>query len=572
MRKFQKISAIVLVVAMVLSLMSISVFAADSTQEVHYILESTPVVDGQFTLNVYVADNASGTIQNADGFYLTTSQLELVYDNTILSIEDQTKRPNSYFGGVAVTSNGLIKLAALDAAGKEFKGKETPAAVFACTVIDTTKSSVTITPQNALAIDENADTVPSNLTYMSDPLVIQLGGSEPDPTATVEPDPEVPTATPDAPATEAPTATPAAQKVTFSTGSAITGRDYNVTINRTDASEEATVTVVITPESGAAPITKTETFKAGEKKLVVTFTADEIEAIIEKGDSFNVGVAYKDSKVEENYSKDDTMRAPGGGGNSGFSTTPGGVIVPSATPGLSTEPTATPSEDQPTTAPVETSVFTDVPASYWGYSYIMDLYNNGIVNGVSATEFMPEANVTRAEFTKMAAGIFNLTATSATSQFTDVPAGEWFAPFVIAATEAGIVQGISATEFGPDENITREQMATIIGRQLGMTSTNAVNFTDAASIEAYALPYVAALSEAGYLTGDNGMFNPKANATRAEAATLLDRVYVATKPTEAPEVTAEPETTEVPEATEEPDASATPDASEAPEATATPAE
>lgn len=550
MRKFKKISAIVLAVAMVLSLMSVSVFA-DSTQEVYYILDATPVTDGQFTLNVYVADNATGVIQNPDGFYLTTTQLELVYDNTVLSIADNTKRANAYYNSVTVKDNGLIKMASLNAAGTEFKGTATPAAVFTCTVIDSTKSSTVITPQNALAIDENAENVPSNLVHF-EPLTVTLGSTPvvPDPTPTT---PAAPTAAPTVAPTAAPTATPEPQAIKPSTSSAVVGKDFSVTITRTDASEEATVKVILTPAvEGAAPTVKEVTFPAGETKVKVTVTADEMEKVAAKGESFNISVLYNDEEV---YTIDKKMStASSSSGNSGLTTGSTGVTTPApATAAPGTEPTTAPGTE-PTVAP-STVVFEDVPATYWGYDYIMDLYNNGIVNGVTATQFMPESNVTRAEFTKMAVGIFGLTATSTVSPFSDVSDSDWFAPYVIAASEAGIVQGITDTEFGPDENITREQMATIIGRQYGTTSTEAVSFTDAASIESYALPYVAALVEAGYLTGDeNGAFNPKNNATRAESAALLDRVYASVKV--VPEATAAPEVSAEPEAT----ATATPEA------------
>ena len=107
----------------------------------------------------------------------------------------------------------------------------------------------------------------------------------------------------------------------------------------------------------------------------------------------------------------------------------------------------------------------------------MDLYDAGIVNGASATMFYPENNVTRAEFTKMAVVLFGLDSKSTESQFTDVPANEWYAKYVVAATEAGIVTGISETEFAPNDDVTREQMAAIIGRYLDITSKAAMKLS-----------------------------------------------------------------------------------------------
>ncbi len=219
----------------------------------------------------------------------------------------------------------------------------------------------------------------------------------------------------------------------------------------------------------------------------------------------------------------------GTGTNSNFST--GGSAAtptPAATaePGATSEPSATliPGTGA-TAAPVQpgTQVFEDVPESYWAYGYIMDLYNAGIINGETPTLFVPENPITRAEFTKIAVMLFGITPGGA-STFADVADTDWFAPYVAAGQAAGIVNGTSEITFSPDDNITREQIAAIVGRYLNLSSQAAVNYSDAAAIEDYALPYVAALSEQGILTGSDGMFNPKDPATRAEAATIMSRV------------------------------------------------
>ncbi len=226
----------------------------------------------------------------------------------------------------------------------------------------------------------------------------------------------------------------------------------------------------------------------------------------------------------------------GGGGYGGGGGGGGGGAAAAATP--------TPAAAQPTAKPSETesgSVFTDVPPTYWAYDYIMDLYNAGVINGETATTFMPENNITRAEFTKIAAVIFDLKASSDTSVFTDVTAGDWFAPYVIAATEAGIVNGVSESEFAPDELITREQMSAIIGRYLGASSQAQMPYSDASDISDYAVPYVAGLTENGMLEGDEtGTFRPQSNAQRAEAAALMDRVMKTLKPAAIPEASDAP--------------------------------
>lgn len=231
--------------------------------------------------------------------------------------------------------------------------------------------------------------------------------------------------------------------------------------------------------------------------------------------------------------------------------------------GWSTGATATPAPATPApTVEPGTQVFDDVPTTHWAYSYIMDLYNAGVVNGTSATTFEPESNVTRAEFTAMAVRVFGLKATAITTQFTDVAADAWYAEVISAALEAGIVTGVTETEFDPEAQVTREQMAAIIGRYLGTTSDAALTYTDADSIEEYAKPYVAGLSASELLNGyTDGSFQPKANATRAEAATLIDRVMNEIAETPEATATADPEATAIAEpeatATAEPEATAT---------------
>lgn len=560
MKNLNKFIAILCVVAMTLSLCSVSVFAAADDQVDFVItLDKTTIAPGEsaivsiatnvdYTIGDYSAiewkinDNFTYEANVPDGDIVFT--LDNVRDNIVFfSLDKQVSaKANEPFYSFKITANSDLA-----------EGQQT-IELNACNIVD-------------------SSWVPINATSSDIVVTIGDGGDTPDPTPTATAAP-VETAKPTA--TAAPTDAPEANRVTVNVGTAIVGRDFTITVNRTDASEEATVEVTLTPaKEGAAPVTKTVTFAAGETKLTVTIPSDEMENIAENGESFDVNVVYNGSEEPIEKSSTATMRKGGSStGNSGYTTGSDGVIGGSTPkPGPSTDDTTEPTEAPVVTTEPSNVVFEDVPATYWGYDYIMDLYENGIVNGTTATLFMPEANVTRAEFTKMAAGIFGLTATSTVSQFTDVPAGEWFTPYVIAASEAGIVQGVSETEFAPNDNVTREQMAAIIGRQLGTTSTAAITFTDAASIEDYARPYVAALAEAGYLTGDEtGAFNPKNNATRAEAAALLDRVYVdltVAEPTEAPEATEEPEE---PEVTAEPEATAEVEATEAPEATETPAE
>jgi len=181
---------------------------------------------------------------------------------------------------------------------------------------------------------------------------------------------------------------------------------------------------------------------------------------------------------------------------------------------------------QPTETPFP---FTDVPESRWSYPYIQQLYDAGVVSGTSATTFEPTANVTRAQFVTMLAGLQGADVSAYTSdKFSDVPAGAWYAPYVNWAAENGVVHGVSDTAFAPDAEISRQDMAAMLYRYAGQfgiqlgTGNPAITFTDEADIADYALPAVEALQRAGVISGmPDGSFRPRDTATREQACVML---------------------------------------------------
>ena len=117
---------------------------------------------------------------------------------------------------------------------------------------------------------------------------------------------------------------------------------------------------------------------------------------------------------------------------------------------------------------------------------------------------------------------------AATTQFSDTK-GNWAEAYIAWAKDKGIVEGVSATEFDPEAPITREQMATIFGRyalkqgiELPKSENAAGSFPDADKISDYAREFVELMRIAGILNGyEDGTFRPQGNATRAEAAKLF---------------------------------------------------
>ena len=173
--------------------------------------------------------------------------------------------------------------------------------------------------------------------------------------------------------------------------------------------------------------------------------------------------------------------------------------------------------------------FTDVPESRWSYPYIKQLYDAGVVSGMTATTFAPAENMTREQFVTMLAGLQGADVSAyKTGKFTDVPADAWYAPYVSWAAENGVVYGVSDSAFAPDANISRQDMAVMVyryaerfGIRLG-TDVPPVTFADAGDIAAYALPAVQALQRAGVISGmPDGSFRPREHMTREQACVVL---------------------------------------------------
>ncbi len=115
--------------------------------------------------------------------------------------------------------------------------------------------------------------------------------------------------------------------------------------------------------------------------------------------------------------------------------------------------------------------FADIEG-HWARDDIKAVVEKGIIDGMTATEFKPEEKITRAQFAKLLSAALNVKVDQGSAiSFKDVPAGAWYHDYVAAAVKAGLIMGYNDSIFAPDENITREQMAVIISRALKMKST-----------------------------------------------------------------------------------------------------
>ena len=176
--------------------------------------------------------------------------------------------------------------------------------------------------------------------------------------------------------------------------------------------------------------------------------------------------------------------------------------------------------------------FADVEGITWAEKQIEVLAGKGFINGKSEGVFDPNAAITRAEFAALLTRLLALSGEVSSMPFTDVPSDAWYAEDVAAAFANGVVTGNSATTFDPNGNITRQEMAVMIGRVLSeqgyvaADTTELTAFTDSNAVAAWAKSGVAMAAREEIVNGNpDGSFAPAANASRAEAAVMLYRLF-----------------------------------------------
>jgi uncharacterized repeat protein (TIGR02543 family) len=174
--------------------------------------------------------------------------------------------------------------------------------------------------------------------------------------------------------------------------------------------------------------------------------------------------------------------------------------------------------------------FADVSGSDWFYNDVRYVYEKGIMDGTGADRFSPNAPLTRAMIVTILYRMAGSPSVSGSSDFTDVAAGKWFAKAVAWAAANGIVNGYGDSLFGPNDPVTREQLAAILYRYAvygGMTAVtleeNLGSFADTAQLSAYAIQAMNWAVGQGLINGSGSNLVPKAQATRAQVAAIIHR-------------------------------------------------
>ena len=174
--------------------------------------------------------------------------------------------------------------------------------------------------------------------------------------------------------------------------------------------------------------------------------------------------------------------------------------------------------------------FTDVSEKDWFYGDVMFVCENGLMLGTSKALFSPHGTATRGMMATILWRMEGSPAPKGKNSFTDVVAGKWYADAITWAAENGIFAGYGKDKFGPDDPITREQLAAIFYRYAGYkgydltVKGNLDKFKDADKVTDYAKMAMQWAVSSGLVKGKSGnLLDPQGTATRAEIATMLHR-------------------------------------------------
>lgn len=281
-----------------------------------------------------------------------------------------------------------------------------------------------------------------------------------------------------------------------------------------------------------------ENYPVGDYKLVMTYGSQSA--------SRSFGIIAKDSPIiipdpveptePDDGNKDDGKKDDNGntGGNSSGNVGTGGSGIglgdkTNVRPNTSTDTkpdTDTNKDNQNNNIPDNKPSYPTDIDGHWAKSNIEYVYDHSLMNGYPEGIFAPENSITRAEFATVMSKFMELGEDSAAAdKFSDVD-GHWAKGYIGALYSREIVNGVSDIEFAPDANITRQEIATILARAFKLTEKSADVFADNDSIAEWASDFVYITKAAGYMQGDeNNNFNPIANATRAEVATIIYRLH-----------------------------------------------
>ena len=172
--------------------------------------------------------------------------------------------------------------------------------------------------------------------------------------------------------------------------------------------------------------------------------------------------------------------------------------------------------------------YTDVAEGSYYYDAALSLYSKGIMTGMDEEHFGPSVTLSRAHFVTILYRMAGSPEVTSAADFSDVPEGQFYSDAVAWAAETGVVGGYEDGTFGPSDEITREQIATMLYRYNGSADVSAqasvLDFPDASKISPFAREAMTWAVSANIMSGrEDGNLAPVDNASRADAAVMVDR-------------------------------------------------
>ena len=315
-----------------------------------------------------------------------------------------------------------------------------------------------------------------------------------------------------------PTAKPSEPSISVKASSTTVEFDKKFTVTATvkNAKDGAKVAFTTNDDEKYAVIfgTPTEINSKGETKA--TYVAND------KAGTVTITATYKDTEGnEKSASVKVTVKKASTttGGNDGTTSGGGpGIIAPGNTGAVTTPNTNTNYKPD----------FQDLGSVEWARTAINGLAMRGMISGRDQYTFDPNANITRAEYCQILMGAINALNAKGESTFADVPSTAWYYNAVSVASQLGIVSGYGDGNFGPNDLITRQDMALmtyktakIMNKSLEPVNAE-ITFEDSHEISDYAFEAVMTLQKAGIINGmTDTTFEPHSNATRAQSAKVI---------------------------------------------------
>ena len=320
-----------------------------------------------------------------------------------------------------------------------------------------------------------------------------------------------------------PTAKPSEPSISVKASSTTVEFDKKFTVTATvkNAKDGAKVAFTTNDDEKYAVIfgTPTEINSKGETKA--TYVAND------KAGTVTITATYKDTEGnEKSASVKVTVKKASTttGGNDGTTSGGGPSIIAPGNTGAVTTPN-TDSNYKPD--------FQDLDSVEWARTAINGLAMRGMISGRDQYTFDPNANITRAEYCQILMGAITALNAKGESTFADVPSTAWYYNAVSVASQLGIVSGYGDGNFGPNDLITRQDMALmtyktakIMNKSLEPVNAE-ITFEDSHEISDYAFEAVMTLQKAGIINGmTDTTFEPHSNATRAQSAKVIFDTFV----------------------------------------------